>query len=156
MKEVLLKFVGNGNRFAVGRDGTLTLPKYFNNVRDGPGMQDLVFLTILYRLNSITFENTTGDLPLELIDNIVNLKRVGDYGQVIDAKMANLPFFTTDNMETLMCIIEKVSCYIDFNQGVIIYDNNGGGDDGGFIRSKTKSGNAFAQPQVPPGYPRRP
>jgi hypothetical protein len=152
MYKVLEKFVRDGNRFAIQKNGntySLTLPKYFNNIRSGPGVQDLVFLTILYRLEG------RGDLPLQLIDNIVNLKRVGDYGQVIDAKMDNLPFFTTDNMETLMCIIEKVSCYIDFNQGVIIYDNNGGGDDGGFIRSKTKSGNAFALPQVPPGYPRR-
>jgi len=157
MKEVLLKFVGEGNRFAIQKNRnnntySLELPKYFNNIKSGPGVQDLVFLTILYRLNS-----PTRDLSLQLIDNIVNLKRVGDYGQVIDAKMANLPFFTTDNMETLMCIIEKVSCYIDFNQGVIIYDNGSVDEDGNvivpdFIRSKSKTRDRLD----PPGYGRRP
>jgi hypothetical protein len=155
MSDVLLRFVGAGNKFAVKTEGKnkrliFTLPKYFNSIKTGPSVQDLVFLTILYRLNSInTVRNPTGDISLELIDNIVNLKRLGDYGQVIDAKMANLPFFTIDSMESLMCIIEKVSCYIDFNQGLIIYDN--GGNNGGFIRSKNKTLNG----DEPPGYGRR-
>ena len=151
MYEVLTKFVpGDGKQFVLEPNMTKIIrPKYFNSIKTGPSAQSLVFLTILYRLNSITVINPTGDLPLELIDNIVNLKRLGDYGQVIDAKMANLPFFTIDSMESLMCIIEKVSCYIDFNQGVIIYDNGGKDVDGNiipeFIRSKQYT-----------GYPRRP
>jgi hypothetical protein len=153
MYEVLTKFVpGDGKQFVLEPNMTKIIPpKFFNSIKTGPSAQSLVFLTILYRLDSInTFTNPTGDLPLELIDNIVNLKRLGDYGQVIDAKMANLPFFTIDSMESLMCIIEKVSCYIDFNQGVIIYDN--GGDDGGFIRSKGKTRDSI----YPPGYEGRP
>ncbi len=165
MYEVLSKFVpGDGNQFAIDNTYTLTLPTYFNNIKNGPSVQDLVFLTILYRLNSInTNNNPTRDISLQLIDNIVNLKRVGDYGQVMDAKRANLPFFTIDSMESLMCIIEKVSCYIDFNQGVIIYDNGINQNEvqvtSDFIRSKSGRGNTFNlsrfQSQVPPGYGRR-
>lgn len=128
MYEMLMKFVEDKGNFAI--EGTsLKEPKYFNSIKVGPSVQELVFLIIFYRLK-------TPSLTLKNIDDIVNLKRLGDYGQVIDSGIKNLPFFTIDSMESLMCLIEDVSCYIDFNQGIIIYYKS----NGGFIKSKTKGG----------------
>lgn len=123
--EVLKKFTSNEKgdspkfaNFAIKGDGTpLPLKYYFNN-RDGPTVPDLMFI-IIY-----TYISSNQVIPLSVLDEILSLKRIGDYGQILDCKNTKLPLFTTDNMQCLICIFEKVSCFIDYSQGpgIIIYN----------------------------------
>jgi hypothetical protein len=134
MYDTLTKFVGANNNFSVSRRKKavgydIINPEYFNSIKTGPSVQELVFLTIFYLL-----ENK--NKPLFFWDDILSLKRIGDYGQVIDARDKGFSMFTTDSMECLMCLIENTSCIINFNQGVILYD---GDNDRIYPKDKNKN-----------------
>lgn len=93
-------------------------PTEYSDVREGPSVGDLFGLVLFYKMK----EYTTGiKVDLESIDLILNLKRIGDYGQVLDAKVNNISMFTADSMETVMCLMEKTSCVIDFRPGAFYY-----------------------------------
>ncbi len=130
--EVLKKFTSEvkGNfpdfaNFAINGSGKPSELKYYFNNRDGPTVPDLMFV-IIYTYILYNIEGK--EIPLDVLDEILSLKRIGDYGQILDCKHTNLPLFTTDNMQCLISIFEKVSCFIDYSQGpgIIIYD---GGND---------------------------
>lgn len=96
----------------------INYPNEFNDVKKGPSVGDLFGLILFYKMK----EYVTGvKVELEGIDLILSLKRIGDYGQVLDAKNNNIAMLTADSMETVMCLTEKTSCIIDFRPGVFYY-----------------------------------
>jgi len=63
----------------------------------GPSVNNI--LELLFDL-----KKKIGKLPLSFIDSIFSLKRIGDFGQVKESKMLDIPFYTDDKMEALISI----------------------------------------------------
>lgn len=49
------------------------------------------------------------EIPCDVLDFWVSLKRIGDYGQILQCKQLGIPLFTTDSMQLLISIAIKSS-----------------------------------------------
>lgn len=117
------------SRFVINGKDKEKIPNQYFNVKNGPSVHSL-YVLIIYHLLRSKVDNI--GLPLSFWDTIVTLKRIGDYGQVLDAKQEGYAFFTVDYMENLMCLMEGVSCMVYNGVGLMFYV---GGKDN-FICSK--------------------
>jgi hypothetical protein len=90
----------------------------FQYVNEGPSVKELFNLILFYLIGNNLIKQ---ELTLDEIDLMLNLKRTGDYGQVLEVKKKNLSMNTSDSMESVMCLMEKVSCIIDIRPGVFFY-----------------------------------
>jgi hypothetical protein len=78
---------------------------------------DLIYQFVireLYDKQDVWKKGTSGEsryttLDCEIFDKIMCLKRLGDYGQIMQCKQLNIPLFTDDNMQILVCLITRTS-----------------------------------------------
>ena len=61
------------------------------------------------------------NLPLSFIDSMFSLKRVGDFGQIIESKLYNLPFYTDDRMEALISIAVQNTTLTSIHKNLLWY-----------------------------------
>jgi len=93
--------------------GKLMYKEYF----DSPSVNDLFALIIWNKIE--------GKLTLQILDNLLSIKRIGDFGQIIDAKHHGISLLTEDSMEILLSIIKNVNCFIPYsNKNFLFFDNS--------------------------------
>jgi hypothetical protein len=93
--------------------GKLMYKEYF----DSPSVNDLFALIIWNKIE--------GKLTLQILDNLLSIKRIGDFGQIIDAKAQGISLLTEDSMEILLSIIKDVKCFIPYsNKNFLFFDNS--------------------------------
>lgn len=54
-------------------------------------------------------EDNKGNYKCDILDFWVSLKRIGDYGQILQCKQVGIPLFTTDSMQLLISLAVKSS-----------------------------------------------
>ena len=93
--------------------GKLMYKEYF----DSPSVNDLFALIIWNKIE--------GKLTLQILDNLLSIKRIGDFGQIIDAKAQGISLLTEDSMEILLSILKDVRCFIPYsNKNFLFFDNS--------------------------------
>jgi hypothetical protein len=99
----------------------------FSNGSDGISRGDVLSL-ILFISQDLYQDNK--EPTIQVIDRLLALKRLGDFGQIINCKQLQIPLFTQDSMENLLAIITLTPTifgnnprYVYFN-GVVIVANN--------------------------------
>jgi hypothetical protein len=84
---------------------------------DSPSVNDLFALIIWNKIEN--------KLTLQTLDNLLSIKRIGDFGQIIDAKHHGISLLTEDSMEILLSIIKNVNCFIPYsNKNFLFFDNS--------------------------------
>jgi hypothetical protein len=66
-----------------------------------------VIISLLFKSKPITEKNSSINSPIiscKILDFWVALKRIGDFGQILQCKQLGIPLFTTDNMQLLISI----------------------------------------------------
>lgn len=99
---------------------------YFSNGSDGISKGDVLSLILAYSKNLYEINKQPS---VQLIDKLLSLKRLGDFGQIMNCKQLDIPLFTQDSMENLLAIVTSTKTifgnnprYIYFN-GTTIADN---------------------------------
>lgn len=88
---------------------------YFSHKSVGPSVSDI------YKI-IIDSYNKNNNIPLSFIDSMLSLKRIGDFGQIIESKLNNIPFFTDDKMEALISIAIGNTTITSCDDYIIWYD----------------------------------
>ncbi len=79
-------------------------PKIPQNIK---GMSVSLIGRIINALANIKYKGK--EIPCDVLDFWVSLKRIGDYGQILQCKQLGIPLFTTDSMQLLISIAIKSS-----------------------------------------------
>jgi len=99
----------------------------FSNGSDGISRGDV--LSLILFISQDLYQDKK-EPTIQVIDRLLALKRLGDFGQIINCKQLGIPLFTQDSMENLLAIITLTPTifgnnprYVYFN-GVVILSNN--------------------------------
>jgi hypothetical protein len=79
-------------------------PKIPHNIK---GMSVSLIGRIINALANVKYKGK--EIPCDVLDFWVSLKRIGDYGQILQCKQLGIPLFTTDSMQLLISIAIKSS-----------------------------------------------
>jgi hypothetical protein len=91
----------------------------FSNGSDGISRGDVLSLIL-------AFSEKLPQLNIQLLDRLLTLKRLGDFGQIINCKRLEIPLFTQDSMENLLAIITNTSTIFGNNPTYIYFKSNEG------------------------------
>ena len=92
------------------------------------GYEDIVSKKIMFNTNPVNLKSQPGFSPKLITMQIIillckgknlscaeldfwfSLKRIGDYGQILQAKQLGIPLFTNDKMQILLCLATRTNC----------------------------------------------
>jgi hypothetical protein len=92
-------------------DENTVINEYFNNKnqvtlpQNTKGMSPKSIISIIEAL----INNDKKNIDCAILDFWVSLKRIGDYGQILQCKQLGIPLFTTDSMQLLISLAVKSS-----------------------------------------------
>jgi hypothetical protein len=92
----------------------------FSNGSDGISRSDVLSLILAFS-EKISKLNPLQKPTIQLIDRLLTLKRLGDFGQIINCKRLGIPLFTQDSMENLLAIATNTSTIFGNNPSYIYF-----------------------------------
>jgi len=94
----------------------------FSNGSDGISRGDVLSLILAF---SDKLTKLNKPIPIGLIDRLLSLKRLGDFGQIENCKKLDIPLFTQDSMENLLAIVNCTKTIFGNNPTYIYYNGTG-------------------------------
>jgi len=92
----------------------------FSNGSDGISRGDVLSLILTFSDNL-----TKNKMNIQIVDRLLSLKRLGDFGQIENCKKLDIPLFTQDSMENLLAIVNCTQTIFGNNPSYIYYNGSG-------------------------------
>jgi hypothetical protein len=96
----------------------------FSNKTQGPSVLELFTIILNYFVSTKNDINIKNEDKLKFIENILNLKRIGDLGQITQAKQLKIPLFTNDRVQSIISIAVCCSTIFSIDKYLLWYDNS--------------------------------
>lgn len=91
----------------------------FSNGSDGISRGDVLSLILTF---SHKLSKLNKPLTIQLLDRLLTLKRLGDFGQIMNCKQLDIPLFTQDSMENLLAIATNTQTIFGNNPRYIYFN----------------------------------